>query len=75
MVHCDTDRVVKNHFEIGEKVWVGKITSLLKGVCDILVGVCVVEIYADGSLSGCKVEILLEISGRGWIFIGVSDAG
>ncbi len=45
----------------------------MEGVGDVFVGNGVVEVYAQGSLDGGKIKVVLEILGRGGVFIRVAD--
>ena len=73
VIHCYADRVVKNHFEIRDKR-VGPVASLLKGVVDVIVGIRIVEINAEGLLNRGEVEILLEVFWGSGIFVWVTNA-
>lgn len=75
VVEGDTDGVVEDHFEVGKKVGIGEVTGLLEGVVDVIVGVRIVEVHAEGILDERLVEVLFEIGRRGGVYVGVADAG
>ncbi len=74
MIHCYANRVVENHFEVCEEVWVREVARFLKGVINIVVGFCVIQIDTKGSLGGSQVEVVDEVSWWRGIFIRVADA-
>ena len=77
-VEGDADGVVKDHFEVGNEVGVGEITTLLEGVGDVLAN-CgsggIVEVDAEGILDIGEVEVLCEIVWRCGVCERVADTG
>lgn len=78
VVEGDPDGVVKDHFEVGNEVGIGEVTTLLEGVEDVLAD-CgiggIVEVDAEGILHVGEVEVLSEIFWRGGVCGRVADAG
>ena len=50
VVECDADGVVEDHFEVRKEVGIGEVTGLLEGVVDVVVGLRIVEVHAEGIL-------------------------
>ena len=78
VVEGDADGVVKDHFEVGDEVGIGEVTTLLEGVGDVEAD-CgiggIVEVDAEGCLDVGEVEVLSEIGWRGGVYGRVADAG
>lgn len=66
-------RVVEDHFEVGDEVWVGEVAGIGKCVVDIIVGLGIVEVDAECVLHLGLVEVVVEVGGRGGVIIGMSD--
>lgn len=45
----------------------------MKGVIDVVVGLCVVEVNTNGLLNIRQVEIIIEVLWWGWIVIGMTN--
>lgn len=46
----DTDRIIEYHLQVGEEIRVDEITSLLEGIINVVVGLGVIEVDAEGIL-------------------------
>ena len=74
MIHCYANGVVENHFEVCEEVWVREVARFLKGVINIVVGFCVIQIDTKGGLARCEVQVVDKVSWGCGVFVRVADA-
>ena len=75
VVEGDTDGVVEDHFEVGKEIRIREVAGLLEGVVDVVVGLSIVEVHAEGILDERLVEVLFEIGRRRGVYVWVADAG
>ena len=67
------DRIVENCFKVCEEIGVDEVARLLKCIVDVVVGFCVIQVDAEGSLGGREVEVVNKVRWRRGIIIGVTD--
>ena len=75
VVEGDADGVVEDHLKVREEIGIGEVTRLLEGVVNVIVGFCIVEVYAEGILDEGLVEVLCKIGRRCGVYVWVADAG
>ena len=70
----DADGGVEDRLQVVDEVRVDEVAGLLEGVVNLAIGVLsVVCVDAEGGLGGRQVEEVLEVGGRGGVFVRVAD--